>query len=264
MKIIGRKSFAIVGCLCLLICSSWARADTGVLTWNPNTESDLAGYKVYRSTTSGVYGAPLATLGKVITYNIDLPKLAVDTRYFVTVTAYDLAGNESQVKSNEVSKVVVGTTPIVTKPGTPVLTVSIVSATAISVTYPPVSDGAGGIAKVNVRYAPTPISWGSAPSATCTSSPCVITGLPPGTKHDLQAVAYRPGVPNVFGSLSAIVSGTTLPADTPPAPPSGLTLTKNTVDEIIIVAKTSDCGIVTTVTDGSTVTQQQRTIRCVR
>jgi hypothetical protein len=57
------------------------------LTWTPNTDNGLAGYKVYRATVSGAYGAT---------------GLSVNTRYFFVITAYDNAGNESPF-SNEVS-----------------------------------------------------------------------------------------------------------------------------------------------------------------
>jgi hypothetical protein len=57
---------------------------------------------VYQATTSGAYGAPIATLqGNVAGYTSS--GLVVSTRYFFEVTAYDHAGNESSF-SNEVSK----------------------------------------------------------------------------------------------------------------------------------------------------------------
>jgi fibronectin type 3 domain-containing protein len=72
------------------------------LTWNPNAESDLAGYKVYRATSSGTYGAPIATIqGNTTSYVAT--GLQFGTTYFFVVTAYDIAGNESAY-SNEVSK----------------------------------------------------------------------------------------------------------------------------------------------------------------
>ena len=75
---------------------------SATLTWNANTESDLAGYKIYRATTSGGYGAPIATLqGNVTTYIAS--GLQSGTTYFFVITAYDLSGNESPY-SNEVSK----------------------------------------------------------------------------------------------------------------------------------------------------------------
>ncbi len=75
---------------------------SATLTWAANGESDLAGYKVYRATASGAYGAPIATLqGNVVTYVAT--GLQSGTTYFFVVTAYDSAGNESPV-SNEVSK----------------------------------------------------------------------------------------------------------------------------------------------------------------
>jgi len=39
------------------------------LAWDPNTESDLAGYKVYYGTTSGKYGTPIDA-GNVTTYTL--------------------------------------------------------------------------------------------------------------------------------------------------------------------------------------------------
>jgi len=82
-----------------------AFAGTGVLVWTANTETDLAGYKVYQSTVSGVYGTPIATLGKVMTYTATLPQLTTSQVYYWTITAYDLAGNESP-KSAQVSKLI--------------------------------------------------------------------------------------------------------------------------------------------------------------
>jgi hypothetical protein len=75
-------------------------ASTATLNWGANTETDLAGYKIYVGTQSGVYGAPIV-LGKVNTYQAT--NLAIGTTYFFTITAYDNAGNES-LHSAEVSK----------------------------------------------------------------------------------------------------------------------------------------------------------------
>ena len=76
---------------------------SATLTWNANSETDLAGYKVYRATASGAYGAPLATIpAGTVTYQAS--GLISGTTYFFTVTAYDSSGNES-ARANEVSKV---------------------------------------------------------------------------------------------------------------------------------------------------------------
>ena len=75
---------------------------SATLTWAPSTDSNLAGYKIYRSTTSGVYGTALATVpAGTVTYQET--GLSANTTYFFVITAYDSAGNES-LFSNEVSK----------------------------------------------------------------------------------------------------------------------------------------------------------------
>lgn len=72
------------------------------LSWNANGESDLAGYKVYRATNSGGYGAPIATLTAGTTQYVS-SGLAKGFTYFFVITAYDQAGNESPY-SSETSK----------------------------------------------------------------------------------------------------------------------------------------------------------------
>ena len=78
----------------LILSSSPAWGAT--LTWNANTESDLAGYRVYQcseqpcSRASGM-ASVLATVGSVTSFNIGTPTV---TQYYF-VTAYDSANNES-------------------------------------------------------------------------------------------------------------------------------------------------------------------------
>ncbi|THJ24757.1 MAG: hypothetical protein CAF45_004255 [Nitrospira sp. CG24E] len=75
----------------------WSSAAWGAtLTWDANSEPDLAGYRVYQCSqlpctlTSGT-ASLLITLGKVTSFNIGTPTV---TQYYF-VTAYDTATNES-------------------------------------------------------------------------------------------------------------------------------------------------------------------------
>ena len=71
------------------------------LAWDANSESDLAGYKVYSGVTPRVYSANVSTtdLFKVVT------GLDNGLTWYHAVTAYDQTGNESTF-SAEVSKLV--------------------------------------------------------------------------------------------------------------------------------------------------------------
>src|SRR5688572_23154476 len=73
----------------LLFCHS---AFGATLVWDPNAETDLAGYKVYSGTASRQYSS-VVDVGKATQYT--LPNLAQGTTYFFALTAYNTAGLES-------------------------------------------------------------------------------------------------------------------------------------------------------------------------
>lgn len=73
---------------------------TATVTWNANTEPDLAGYKVYHGEVSGVY-TEVFLISAGTTTKVFLGLRDGVTHYFA-VSAVDTSGNES-AKSNEVS-----------------------------------------------------------------------------------------------------------------------------------------------------------------
>jgi hypothetical protein len=104
MKVRGLHSYSLLGgevvvslfaFFCLAASSEGAEIR---IAWDPNTEEDLAGYRVYYGTASKTYGQPI-TIGKETTYAIT--GLIPGQRYCIAVTAFDTAGNESDF-SNEV------------------------------------------------------------------------------------------------------------------------------------------------------------------
>lgn len=62
------------------------------ISWSPNSESDLAGYKVYYGTASGSYSKVVNT--GLSTY-VDISGLSSGMTYYFAVTAYDTGNNES-------------------------------------------------------------------------------------------------------------------------------------------------------------------------
>ncbi len=73
-----------------------------MVSWDPNSESDLSGYKVYYGTASRNYGQ-VVDVGNVTSRRIG--GLQPGVRYFFAVTAYDFSGNESDF-SEEVNIVI--------------------------------------------------------------------------------------------------------------------------------------------------------------
>ena len=66
------------------------------LGWNANTDSDLAGYRVYVGTAAGVYAqARGAGLSAGLATDYVVTGLQPNSTYYVAVTSYDKSGNES-------------------------------------------------------------------------------------------------------------------------------------------------------------------------
>jgi len=89
---------ALLAAIIFFALGATALASDVTLAWDANTETNLAGYKLYYGTASGVYGAPIV-IGTQTTYTVT--GLAPGTYYFA-VTAYNTEGLESGF-SNEVS-----------------------------------------------------------------------------------------------------------------------------------------------------------------
>lgn len=133
---------------------------------------------------------------------------------------------EAMEPADTTSTVPQDTTTTVTVPGTVTnLGVKSAAATSVVLSFTQVTDGAGGAADYQVRYAPNPIGWGWG-SATPVSAgscanlegtvvgqtmECSVEGLTTGQKYDFQMVAYRGtiGVDATYGGLSNIATGTT-------------------------------------------------------
>jgi len=116
-----------VGMLCSMV--HLAEADTVTLGWNPNTETDLAGYRLHYGNNPRAQATYTQTVPinnrNATTWELTLP----DGVYYFALTAVDLAGNESGFSNEvmaEISEVTVPPPPPPPpvgpgQPGTPLL-----------------------------------------------------------------------------------------------------------------------------------------------
>jgi len=94
------KSLAILTLLFLVfITAPFAYSGSLIATWDANSESDLAGYKLYYGAESGNYTKTI-DVGDTTAYQVN--NLTVGETYYFVVTASDSSGNES-APSTEVS-----------------------------------------------------------------------------------------------------------------------------------------------------------------
>jgi fibronectin type III domain protein len=98
MKIFLRGSIGLL-VYCVLHTVNAQSPQSVTLSWNPNPESDIAGYHVSYGTTSGSYTQQIDA-GSATTASVS--GLQDGTRHFFVVTAYDTAGLES-LPSTEVA-----------------------------------------------------------------------------------------------------------------------------------------------------------------
>lgn len=111
-RTIIRHLYVVAVAIVLAACGSDSASDAGAsssaasvtLEWDPNTETDLAGYKIYSATMPGAYQAPIATVPANATMYV-VNGLQSGTTNFFVVTAFNASSSESAF-SNEVSKTV--------------------------------------------------------------------------------------------------------------------------------------------------------------
>jgi len=92
MKKIKSLILAVVGIFLMVsLCVALPGIKQWKAIWNANTESDLAGYKLYYSSTSGSYtDANSIDCGNVTEYNLD----TIPNGSYLVLTAYDTSENE--------------------------------------------------------------------------------------------------------------------------------------------------------------------------
>lgn len=88
------KRIITIACVLILGLSLSANAAKIQASWNANTESDLAGYKLYYGTSKDKL-SNVIDVGKVTSYTS--PDLAAGDTYYFAVSAYDASGNESEL-----------------------------------------------------------------------------------------------------------------------------------------------------------------------
>jgi Purple acid Phosphatase, N-terminal domain/Fibronectin type III domain len=244
----GIRKFGFFFTLNILLLSSWVNATPvvagdAVLTWTPNSESDLAGYNVYYRTSSGVYGAPF-NAGNQTTYTVT--GLGIGTYYFA-VTAYDASGNKSGF-SIEVSKTFADSMPPV---------ISAIAAGGITGSSASVTWTTNEPATSLVEYGNTTAygSLTSFDSALMTGHNQVLNGLQGATTYH-----YRIRSADAAGNLAVSGDNTLMTSsglDTTPPAISGITSSNLTDTGAVITwntdeAATSQVEYGTTTAYGST------------
>lgn len=173
------------------------------LSWQPNTESDLAGYIIYRNYVE------IARVGATATSYTDTG-VQPNTQYTYGIKAY----NTSSMTSG-MSNAATVTTPL---PPTPTgLAINNVTSTGAVASWDPVS----GADSYNVYI-------NGSPAYNTTQTQYQITGLNPGTSYTVQVAAVMGGVQSDL----ATASFTTNTGPPPPATPSTLTATATAYNQV--------------------------------
>ncbi len=199
-----------IGLLCLMTAlffslPALAQVDVQV-TWNANSEPDLAGYTVWWGTEPGVYSNPqdAGTATSDIIYG-----LSEGTTYYIAVTASDLAGNDSEYSDPA------SITPDLTPPTFSNINAGSITENSVTITWT-TDEPATSL----VRYGEE-IAYGSQTTldpALVTSHSVPITGLSDGTTYHYQ-VESTDGSDNTSTSSDRIFD--TLD-ETAPAAPTGV------------------------------------------
>ncbi|WP_456049005.1 S-layer homology domain-containing protein [Acetivibrio cellulolyticus] len=186
-----------------------AVAGDGQVTITWSNVSGATSYKVYKSSTSGTYGAPEQTVAENV-YSYDAVGLTNGTTYYFVVKASNAGGDS--INSNEVSA-----TPQVAAPGAPVLQTAVAGDGRVTLTWSAI-EGSDGY-KV---YESTASGTYTTPANTVAGSvySCEVIGLNNGMAYYFVVKSSNPGGDSAYSNE---VSAT--PQVSAPSAPTGVTAT---------------------------------------
>jgi fibronectin type 3 domain-containing protein len=200
-------------------------ASTIALSWSTSTDPDsaVAGYYVYRSTTSG---GTYTKVGTVNATSFTDSNLLASTTYYYKVAAYDPSNNLS-AQSSSVSATTTSA-PVPTVPSG--LAMSTATTTGISLTWTASTESGGSVSGYKVYRSPT--STGTyAQVGTSTSTSFTDSGLTASTTYYYEVSAYDPSG-NASANSSSFAAATAAANPTTPTVPTGLahgTVTTSTI-----------------------------------
>jgi len=93
-----KKLILTLASLIVLLSVGFAYGESIRLEWDPNSEPDLAGYRIYSSRTDGGPYSQIEDVGNVTEYQMDMAGESDGAIYYVA-TAYDERGHESDYSS---------------------------------------------------------------------------------------------------------------------------------------------------------------------
>ncbi len=219
--------YSLVIMVFIMNASAWA--GTATLSWDPNTETDLAGYKAYYGIASASYTQSI-DVGNVLTYTIN--NLAEGVTYFFVVTAYNTSGNESGF-SNEGSKTIPDT-------ASPIL--SAIVASSITSTGAIITWTTNEASTSQVDYGTT-TAYGSSSSLNSTlliSHSRTLSGLAPSTTYHYR-VRSTDATGNTATSGDNTFTTSAAPDTTPPTI-SGVTASNISSTGAIITWTTNEAS----------------------
>src|SRR3989475_5467196 len=165
----GQLCLAVfVACVLTVLCSlapAFSSAVQVTLSWDPNTDPDLAGYKLYYGFSNGSYQFSVDVGNR---NNYSLAGLLEGQIYYFAVTAYNLSGIESGF-SNEVSIAIADVTPPTVSMTAPAAGVTVAGTVTVSANASDNVGVAGVQFKLDganlgaeVTTAPYTLSWNTA------------------------------------------------------------------------------------------------------
>ena len=176
------------------------------LTWNPSTDTEVTGYKIYSGTVSHHY-TNVVTVGNVT--NATISRLFKGVTYYFAATTYDDAGNESEFSNEATFSTATPDAPPLrpSLDGIPNLTVSenaakqTVNLTGLTLTGSPFDILAPQILAVGSKTAPTLKVTVKSSNPAIIPTPVVSYVSP----KSMGSLAFKPAA-NVFGSSTITVT----------------------------------------------------------